>query len=104
MRIPNPLTDQCVNPGNAVKFEFLYIWVVLVDEILLGESKYYYLAGNDDDGWELKDDWKPGMPEPARKTPVTYDMQPAIAGDTLAVSWEVGTPILVTRRNCCRMA
>jgi hypothetical protein len=93
MRIRNSLANQCVNPGNAIKFEYLQVWVDFVDEILLGESKYYYLAGNDDDGWTLKDDWKPGIPEPSRKTDVTYDVQPVIAGDTLAVSWEEHTPL-----------
>jgi hypothetical protein len=93
MRIRNPLSNQCVNPGNAVKFEYLNIWVVLVDEILVGESKYYYLAGNDDDGWGLKDDWRPGMPVPARKTEVTFSVVPPIEGGRPAVYWEEKKPM-----------
>jgi hypothetical protein len=93
MRGINPLLNQCVNPGNAVKFEALWIWVVFVDEIQVGESRYYYLAGNDDDGWGFMDDWKPGFPEPVRKTDVTYDVQPAVPADTLPIRWEVRTSL-----------
>ncbi len=82
----------CSNPGSSIKFEILYVRLKYPDEILLGQSNYYYVHDYGD-WWELKDDWDPSKPAPERSTSVQFTVEPISPLDKLAVYWEEKKPM-----------
>jgi hypothetical protein len=82
-----PVDYDCWYPGFLL--ERCILMLSYEESILLGESKYYYLGGNDYDGWEIRDDWDPSKPVPSSINIIAdFYVDPIRSGDRLAVYWE----------------